>query len=176
MGLNHQRLHMSGQPTYRYKKEIKNMPEPTTTATGVTLLIYKIALILLPIGTSLVALVLGLRFVPMRKGHEAEDMINRSLACFVSGFFLGIPFLVFIYSHAPGLFESAMKLADLAMLPPVTGFFVLTASGMLLCAIPGPWILAGLFLWLERRKGKDLGEMVSDVRQTIKGKNDAERS
>jgi len=36
-----------------------------------------------------------------------------------------------------------------------------------LCSIPGPWIVAAVFLWLERRKGRDIGELAAEIRAGI---------
>lgn len=148
-----------------------NMTEPTTTATGAALILNKIITIMLPIGASLLAFWLGLRFVPVRQDHIREDMVNRVMGCLFSSVVLGITTLVLLYHHFPGLFVSANKLAAAAFLPPAAGFFTLTACVLIVCAIPGPWIVAGIFLWLEKRKGKDIGEMFNDLRHDVKGRS-----
>lgn len=154
-------------------KDIKelagNMTEPTTTATGGALLLHKIITIMLPIGASMLAFWLGLRFVPVRKDHIREDIVNRVMGCLFSSVIIGITTLVLLYHHWPGLFESANNLAQAAFLPRSAGFFTLTACVLIVCAIPGPWIVAGVFLWLEKRRGKDIGEMLQDLRHDIEG-------
>jgi len=42
------------------------------------------------------------------------------------------------------------------------------APFLVFAALPAWWILGGLFLWLQRRQGKDIGEMAMDAAQSIK--------
>lgn len=151
----------------KFGKLTQAMTEPTTSVGG-ALLMKKIIALFLPVAASLLAFWLGLHFVPIRKGHEREDMVNRVMGCLFSSCILGITTLVLIYHHWPGIFESAGKLAQAASLPHAAGFFAMTASVLIVCAVPGPWIVAGLFLWLEKRKGKDIGEMFHDLKKDIR--------
>lgn len=161
-----------------------NMDQQTTTtaasaAASGGYAAYKIVTILLPIGASLLAFWLGLRFVPVRKGYERTDLINRVMSCMFSSFIVGIPALVLLHDHWPHFFDAAATLAARAYLPPETGFFIVTACVLVLAAIPGPWIVAGTFLWLEKRRGKDIGEIFSDLQGEIKnerGKREARRN
>lgn len=140
-----------------------NMSEPVSgTAGGIAG--YKLVLACLPVAVSLIAFWLGLRFVPVRKGREREDIIDRVMACVVSSFVVGIPALVLLMQHWPGAFTAGEQLALRATLQPVTGFFAVTGCVLLLSSIPGPWLVAAVFLWLERRKDKDIGQIIGDVR------------
>lgn len=144
------------------------MTEPTTTAAAAgTAAGYKLALLSLPIVASLIAFWLGIRFVPLRAGHAWSDLINRVLGCLVSSFIFGTIALVMLMHHKPEIFTAGAALARLASFPPEAGFFVLTGCVFVLCSIPGPWIVAAVFLWLERRKGRDIGELAAELRAEL---------
>jgi len=146
------------------------MSEPTTTATGGALIIKSIALTL-PVFASAVAFWLGLRFVPLRKGHEWADIINRLVACFICAVILGTAALVLLYHRFPHLFAVASEMAQQAGFPPETGFFMLTGCVMFVCSIPGPWLVAAVFLWLDRRKEKDIAEIINELKKQHPGYN-----
>ena len=115
------------------------MTEPTSAAG--TFAGYKLALFSLPIAASLLAFWLGLRFVPLRATDPRGDLLNRVLACLVSGFVLGVPALVMLMQHWPGIFDAGARLAILAALPAIAGFFVITGCVFVVCSIPGPWVV-----------------------------------
>lgn len=141
------------------------MTEPTSAAG--TFAGYKLALFSLPIAASLLAFWLGLRFVPLRATDPRGDLLNRVLACLVSGFVLGVPALVMLMQHWPGIFDAGARLAILAALPAISGFFVITGCVFVVCSIPGPWVVAGVFLWLKRSEGKTITEIARDARQEL---------
>lgn len=146
-------------------QEATTMSDPTAGAG--TFAGYKLALFSLPIVASLIAFWLGLRFVPLRTEDPRADLINRVMACLVSAFLLGIPALVALMQHMPGAFNAGTALAVVASLPPIAGFFAITLCVFVVCSIPGPWLMAAVFLWLQRRKGKDIAELVHDVREEV---------
>lgn len=141
------------------------MTEPTSAAG--TFAGYKLALFSLPIAASLLAFWLGLRFVPLRATDPRGDLLNRVLACLVSGFVLGVPALVMLMQHWPGIFDAGARLAILAALPAIAGFFVITGCVFVVCSIPGPWVVAGVFLWLKRSEGKTITEIARDARHEL---------
>lgn len=150
------------------------MSEPTS-AVG-TFAGYKLALFSLPVIASLIAFWLGLRFVPLRTNDPRGDLINRVMACVVSSFVIGVPALVLLIQHWPGAFEAGMRLAELAALPTIAGFFAVTGCVLIVCSIPGPWIVAAVFLWLQRSEGKDIAEMADQVRGEFTGRNAAQKN
>ena len=145
------------------------MTEPTSAAG--TFAGYKLALFTLPVLASLLAFWLGLRFVPLRSTDPRGDLINRVLACLVSSFVLGVPALVMLIQHWPGVFDAGVQLALLAEVPSIAGFFVITGCVLVVCSIPGPWIVAGVFLWLKRSEGQTITEMADQLRSDISGRN-----
>ena len=149
------------------------MSEPTS-AVG-TFAGYKLALLSLPVIASLIAFWLGLRFVPLRSTDPRGDLLNRVLACLVSGFVFGVPALVMLMQHWPGVFEAGMQLAAMAAVPSIAGFFIITGCVLVACSIPGPWIVAGVFLWLKRSEGQTITEMADQLRGDIAGHSAAGR-
>ncbi len=141
------------------------MTEPTAAAS--TFVGYKLALFSLPVAASLIAFWLGLRFVPLRATDPRGDLLNRVLACLVSGFVLGVPALVMLMQHWPGIFDAGVRLASLAAMPAISGFFVITGCVFVVCSIPGPWVVAAVFLWLKRSEGQTITEMAQDVRRDL---------
>lgn len=144
------------------------MSEPTTTAAG-SVAGYKLALLTLPVVASLIAFWLGLRYVPLRADAPHKDLVNRVTACLVSSFVVGTAALVALVHHYPEAFTAAEALASHALLPPVAGFFLVSGCVFVVCSIPGPWIVAAVFTWLERRKGRDIAELASDAVSDARG-------
>lgn len=143
------------------------MSEPTTAAGSIAG--YKLALFVLPFIGTLIAFCLGVRFAPLSADDPHKDVLNRLTACFVSAFVLGTGALVLLMQHAPGAFVAANAVAIAAGLPAIAGFFALSLCVFILCSIPGPWLWAAVFLWLQRRKGKDIAEIAHEVRAEVGG-------
>lgn len=141
------------------------MSDPTSAAG--TFAGYKLVLFSLPVVASLIAFWLGMRFVPLRAADPRGDLLNRVLACLVSGFVLGVPSLVLLMQHWPGIFDAGVRLAVLAAMPEIAGFFVITGCVFVVCSMPGPWIVAAVFLWLQRREGKTITEIAQDLRDDV---------
>ncbi|RGE46262.1 hypothetical protein DZC30_04955 [Comamonas testosteroni] len=146
------------------------MTEPTSAAG--TFAGYKLALFSLPVLASLLAFWLGLRFVPLRKDDPRGDLLNRVMACIFSSFLLGIPALVLMVEHWPWVFQAGMRLAEMAALTAFAGFFAVTGCVLVVCSIPGPWIMAAVFLWLKRSEGQTITELADQLRDELSGKGD----
>jgi hypothetical protein len=153
----------------------EEMTEPATTVAG-GVAGYKLALLTMPMVAAIAGFWLGMRYVPLRSGHELQDVTNRMTACAASSFLLGIPSLMLLQQHMPGAFVAMQQLAVLAGLTEGIGVLVLFACVFLVCSIPGPWLLASVFLYLERRKGKDIGELVNEVRGQAAAESKGEKA
>jgi uncharacterized membrane protein YkvI len=138
------------------------MTEPASTAGA--LAGHKLILFSLPFIGSLLVFFMGLRFAPLKKGDEWGDMVNRLMAGAATSFVLGIPALVMLMRSMPDAFGAAAQLAQVAGLPSEAGFLLVCACVLLVCAVPGPWLVAAVYLWLQRQKGKDIAEIARDVR------------
>jgi hypothetical protein len=120
----------------------------------------KMLMLGLPVVATLIAWWLGMRLVPPK---TTQETVNRLLSCAVASFVVGLPVLVLLRKHAPWVFSSALELAQAAQLDPIVGFFAVIGCVLLLCSLPGPWIIVAYVRWFERRKGKDLGQMAGDA-------------
>jgi hypothetical protein len=143
------------------------MSEPASTA-GAAFAGHKALLIGLPIAVTLAAWWLGLRLVPVRKGREAKDMLDRFLACGASSFVVGLPALLALRRHASWVFAEAAQLSDLLMVDPMAGYFAVVGCVLLLCSLPGPWIIAAWLRWFTKRDKKDIGEMLGDAADDVR--------
>lgn len=140
-----------------HPKEVP-MTEPTTSAAG-GVAAWKLAGGILGIG--IVASALGFLVLLPRTAKEAALRAGATMA----GSALIGPFLVAAaYSRWPELFGSGVKLASVMGLEPWFGLFMVGAPLLALGGLPCWWILGAAVLWLERRRGKDLGELARDAR------------
>jgi hypothetical protein len=74
------------------------------------------------------------------------------------------PFLVIaLHSWWPSLFASAGQVASMNGLPPALGMLFVSAPFLVLAGLPAWWVLGGLVLWLDKRRGKDLAELAHDA-------------
>ncbi len=82
---------------------------------------------------------------------------------------IGGPFLVVaLHSWWPGLFASARSVISLYGVDPALGIAFVAVPLMVMAGLPAWWLLGGLVRWLDRRKDKDLGEIVRDAADVVK--------
>jgi hypothetical protein len=125
----------------------------------------KMLMLGLPVVATLIAWWLGMRLVPPK---TTQETVNRLLSCAVASFVVGLPVLVLLRRHAPWVFASALELAQAAQLDPIVGFFAVIGCVLLLCSLPGPWIIVAYVKWFSGRKGKDLGQMAGDLADDVR--------
>lgn len=139
-----------------------NMPaiETTSAAGGALIKIFGIPVLAGAAATALVFL-----FMWPRTLREAFLRLASTIA--TSGIFG--PFAVMaLHSWWPSLFDSAKAVTVLYGADPALGVLFVAGPVMVLAGLPAWWLLGGVLLWLERRRGKDIGEIVHDAAEVVK--------
>jgi hypothetical protein len=109
----------------------------------------------------------GLAFLFMWPKTIKEAAIR--LACTVIASAIAGPFLVIaVHSWWPSLFASAGEVAGMYKMPYELGMLFVSAPFLVLAGLPAWWILGGLVLWFDRRRGKDLGELAHDAAELVR--------
>jgi hypothetical protein len=108
----------------------------------------------------------GLAFLFMWPKTIKEAAVR--FACTLAVSALAGPFLVIaLHSWWPSLFSSARELAHIYGLPAELGVLYVAAPFLVLAGLPAWWILGGLVLWFDRRRGKDLAEIAHDAAEAV---------
>lgn len=137
------------------------MPIETTTAGGAAL----IKIFGVPVLAGAAATALAFLFMWPKSLKEAFVR----LACTIATSGIGGPFIVIaLHSWWPSLFESSRAVTILYGADPALGVLFVAGPVMVLAGLPAWWIIGGMVLWLDRRKGKDIGEMVHDAAEVVK--------
>lgn len=124
----------------------------------------KVWLLGLPVVVSALAFWLGLLAIPLRKGREVRDLLYRILSCIVSSFVCGIPALIALKQYVPFAFEEAQTLAVMAGTDPMAGFLTFCGCVMLVCSLPGPWVVSSFFLLVDKHRDKPLDEIIRSLK------------
>ncbi len=119
------------------------------------------------IAVSVFAVLLGFKIVPLTPGRETEDATRRLAAGLLSSFTFGPLMAFFAVTQCPWVmapWEAILKGQDILWiyLASATPFIGLTG-------VLGFWLVAALMWWFERRRGKDVGELIQDARDVLKG-------
>ena len=134
--------------------------ETTSAGAGALIKIFGV-----PVLAGAAASALTFMFMWPRTRREAFIRFTCSIA---TSALLG-PMLVFaLHSWWPSLFESARAVIALNGADPAFGMLALAGPIMVLAGLPAWWVLGAIVLWLERRRGKDIGEIVQDAAQVVK--------
>lgn len=96
-----------------------------------------------------------------------EAFIRLTCTICTSGL-LGPLLVVAMHSWWPTLFDSAATVATMNGADPTLGMLAVAGPMMVIAGLPAWWVLGALVLWLERRRGKDLGELVHDAVEVVK--------
>lgn len=111
------------------------------------------------------AAALGFMFMWPRSMREAFVRFASAIAC---SLVFGPMLAMGAHSWWPGLFASGREFGTLYGGDPLAGLLLAAAPFFVVAALPAWWLLGGLVLWLERRRGKDLGEIAVDAAEVVK--------
>lgn len=98
----------------------------------------------------------------------AKEAAVRLIATMTGSTLLGPLVCVAAYYQFPGIFAAAMKFAADVGLEPWAGIFMVGAPLCAFSGLPFWWLLGAFILYLEKRRGKDIGELVNDMRTDAK--------
>lgn len=136
------------------------MPAVPAAADGALLILFGV-----PIVASVAASSLGFMFMWPRTLKEAFIRI----ACTIlASIIMGPALVVVLRSWWPELFDAARAIALLYGTDPAFGFLFLAGPLMVLAGLPAWWVIGACVRWLERRKGKDIGELVRDAAELVR--------
>lgn len=114
---------------------------------------------------SIIAVVLGFKVVPLKKGAEHEDASRRLSAGLLSSFTLGPIVAIKVIGWQPDLLTYWVNLVG----PENTlwAHFLAGVPFIALSGLVGFWVVAALVAWFAKREGKDIGELVRDAKNEI---------
>lgn len=138
------------------------MPVPDITPFSAGALVQFLAL---PIAAGVAAAALTFLFTWPRTRREA---LVRFACSICTAALLGPLLLVALHSWWPTLFDSARVLAVLYGAPAMLGVVAVACPILVLAGLPAWWGLGAVVLWLERRRGKDIGELVHDAAEVVR--------
>lgn len=82
---------------------------------------------------------------------------------------IGGPLLVIaVHSWWPTLFQSAGEVAVMYGSSAELGFLFVSAPFMVAAGLPAWWIVGAVVLWLDKRRGKDIGEIAHDAADMVR--------
>lgn len=139
------------------------MAEPASSSTAGGVALWKLAGGILGIGV--VASALGFLVLLPKTAKEAAV---RAIATMAGSALLGPLIVAAAYSRYPDVFAAGAKLAEAMGMETWLGMFTVAAPLLAMAGLPFWWLLGAVVLWLERRKGKDLGELAADAKADIK--------
>lgn len=140
----------------------ENMPAIETTSAGASALIKIFGV---PVLAGAAATALTFLFMWPRTRREAFIRLTCTIG--TSGL-LGPLLVVAMHSWWPTLFTSAATVASLNGADPTMGMLAVAGPIMVVAGLPAWWVLGALMLWLERRRGKDIGELAHDAAEVVR--------
>lgn len=100
--------------------------------------------------------------------RSAREAVARFTCAFISSFTLGPLLAIAVHSWYPTYFASAREVGTLYGGDALAGLLVAAAPFLVIAALPAWWLLGGVVLWLERRRGKDIGELARDAAADVR--------
>jgi hypothetical protein len=138
------------------------MPVPDSTSIHAAALVQILAL---PVAAGMAATALTFLFMWPRTRREALVRFTCSVC---TAALLGPLLLAALHSWWPTLFESARVVAVLYGAPAALGVMAVACPVLVLAGLPAWWVIGAIVLWLEHRRGKDIGELVHDAAQVVR--------
>lgn len=143
----------------------ETMSIETTAAGGALIKFFGAAAIAGAVGA-------GIGYVVMWPKTRREA-IGR-FACSIATSAIGGPFLaIAMHSVWPSLFASADELATAAGIARELGLLMVSVPFLVIAGLPAWWLLGGLVLWLDKRRGKDLAEIAHDAAEAVRDVREA---
>lgn len=136
------------------------MPIETTAAGGALIKIFGV-----PVLAGAAATALAFLFLWPATMREAFVRFTCSI---LSSGIVGPFAVIAVHSWWPGLFDSAKMVCAMYGADPALGVLMVATPLMVACGLPAWWIIGGLVLWFDKRKNKDIGEMVQDAAGIVK--------
>jgi len=137
----------------------------TTAAGGALIKIFGVPVLAGAVATALVFLIMWPRTL-------REAFIR--LVCTIMVSTIAGPLLVIaVHSWWPSLFVSAAEVAAMYGSERELGILFVAAPFMVVAGLPAWWFVGGLVRWLEKRKGKDLAEIVQDAAAAVRDVREA---
>lgn len=139
------------------------MAEPISTSAAAGGALIKI--FGLPVFTGALAASLGFMVLwPTSRG----EAFARFASSIVSSATAGPILVVYLRSYMPSMFDGAKELAVLYGAEPTIGFLFIAAPVMVAAGLPAWWALGWVVHWMDKRKHKDLGEVIADARAAVR--------
>ncbi len=95
--------------------------------------------------------------------RTAREAVVRFTCALCSSFTFGPLLAMAAHSQWPSLFTSAREFGTMYGGDPLAGLLVAAAPFLVVAALPAWWLLGGLVLWLDKRRGKDIAEYATDA-------------
>lgn len=127
----------------------------TTAAGGALIKFFGI-----PVLAGAAATSLGFMFMWPTSPKEA---FIRFFTTIISSVMVGPALVVAVRSWWPGLFDSAKDVALMYGSDPALGFLFIAAPLMVAAGLPAWWVLGACLRWLDKRRDKDIGEIIHDA-------------
>lgn len=141
------------------------MSEPASSAAG-GIALWKVLTSLF--GLAVVASILGFLVAWPKTVKEAAV---RAAATVLGSVLFGPFAAVAAYLKWPGLFGAGIEIAQrfgAGEWSLFIGALMVATPFICMAGLPFWWILGGVVLWLDKRRGKDIGEMAADARADVR--------
>jgi len=120
----------------------------------------------LQLGAGAVAAALGFLVLWPKTAREGFARLASSI---IASIVFGPPLVAFVYSRYPDVFTSARALAEASGVKPEFGLLYAGAPLLVIAGLPAWWVLGAVLRWFDKRRDKDIAEIVQDARDAVAG-------